>query len=201
MPVPEINWNTVATSAATAIIVTLVIEYFAKPRLEACKERILGVGRTRQEVLAVITKLSIVAKMYGDDLPATAPHDLQRRVKEEKDRLYQALEQQARQLIDDVARYAGAYSGRFRDLLIAYAGSAHGVMLSMRPRQRKAAHLAALGAPIAAALDVPPTWQPWAWVRMVLAQEKVARTIAEIEAEIPAPSPAELASRPTPRSR
>lgn len=196
-----INWNTVVTSAATAIIVTLAIEYFAKPRLEARKERILGVIRTRDELLAVITKLSIVAKMYGDDLPATAPQDLQRRVKEEKDRLYESLEQQTRQLMDDIARYARAYPGRFRDLLIEYTGTVHGLMLSMRSRQRKTAHIAALGTPIATALEVPPRWQPWSWARMVMAQEEVAAMIAAIEDEIPAATPAELASRPTPRSR
>ncbi|GAA3129139.1 hypothetical protein JOF29_007321 [Kribbella aluminosa] len=192
---PAINWNTVATSAATAIIVTLAIEYLAKPRLEARKERILGVIRTRQEVLAVITKLSIVAKMYGDDLPATAPLDLQRRVKVERDRLYKVLEDQSRHLMDDVARYAGVYRGPLRDILIEYTGAVHGVMLSMRPRQRKAAHLAQLGKPIATAPEVPPRWQVRALVRMVLALRQVQHMVATIEDEIPAATPAELARR------
>jgi hypothetical protein len=39
---PMINWDTVVTSAATALVVTLVIEYFAKPGLEARKSGFLG---------------------------------------------------------------------------------------------------------------------------------------------------------------
>ncbi|MEU4775535.1 hypothetical protein [Micromonospora sp. NPDC023644] len=49
----SINWDTVATSvvaaALTAVFVTLAIEYFAKPRLEARKERILQYHKARRD--------------------------------------------------------------------------------------------------------------------------------------------------------
>jgi hypothetical protein len=198
---PAINWNIVATSAATAIIVTLAIEYFAKPRLEARKERILELLRARRELLSVITKLSLSAKMYGEDLPATAPQDLRRAWRDERDRHYQALQQQSRQLMDDVARYAHAYPRQLDDVLIGYATTVHGIMLSMRPRRRKAAHIADLGTPVATALEVPPRWKIWSFVRMTSAQQQVRQMLTKIGDEsVPSLTPAELASQPNPGS-
>jgi hypothetical protein len=67
--VPSINWSTVWTAGATALFVTLAIEYVAKPRLEARKEQILDALRARGEVKALVTRMSFAAMRYVQDLP------------------------------------------------------------------------------------------------------------------------------------
>ncbi|WP_020386952.1 hypothetical protein [Kribbella catacumbae] len=198
---PTINWDTVVTAGATAVFVTLAIEYLVKPRMEARKERYFGILRARQELLTVITKLTLAAKMYGEDLPATARTDLQRVWNAERDRQYEVLQSQSRALMDDVARFAQAYPGQFRETLIAYVTTVHGIMLSMRPRHRKATQIADLGIPITTALEVPPGWKIWALVRMALAHEKVHRMLTKIgdDSVVLTSTPAEAASRPDPR--
>jgi hypothetical protein len=199
---PTINWDTVVTSGATAVFVTLAIEYLVKPRLEARKDRFLGVLRARRELLAVITKLTLEAKMYGEELPANAPPDLQRAWRDERTRHYEALQSESRQLLDNVARYAHAYPRQLDDVLIGYVTTVHGIMISMRPRHRKAAHVAALGIPLAMALEVPPGWRIWSLVRMGLAQQEVRRMLTKIQDDSVAPTstPAEDVSRPAPRA-
>lgn len=49
---PSINWDTVSTAGATALVVTLAVEYVAKPRLEARKEAILDALWRRDRVLS-----------------------------------------------------------------------------------------------------------------------------------------------------
>ncbi|MFG1820691.1 hypothetical protein ACGFIF_43525 [Kribbella sp. NPDC049174] len=87
------------------------------------------------------------------------------------------------------------------DVLIGYATTVHGIMLSMRPRRRKAAHIADLGTPIATALEVPPRWKIRSLVRMASAQQQVRRMLTKIGDESGASStPAELARRSNPGS-
>jgi hypothetical protein len=177
---PMINWNTVVTSAVTALVVTLVIEYFAKPGLEARKERILGLLRSRRELLAVIAKLTLAAKMYGEDLPPDAPRDLQQAWGAERNRHFADLEQQSRQLHDDLARYAYGYPRQLDDVLLGYANTVQGIMLSMRPRHRKAQLIAELGIPVATALEAQPLYKVVSVVRMLSAQQQVRRMLAKI---------------------
>lgn len=196
---PAINWDTVVTSGLTAVIVTLTIEYAAKPRLEARKERILDQLRARRELLAAITKLTLSAQMYREELPSSAPQDLQRVWADERRRHFDDLQQQARQLLDDTPRYAQAYHHRFHDVLIGYATTVHAIVTSMRQKHRKATLIADLGIPVATALEVPPRWQIWNVVRMYSAQQQVRRALAKIgDDSTPTSTPAELASRPDP---
>lgn len=194
---PTIDWNTVATAGATAVIVTLAIEYVAKPRLEARKERILGALRARRELLTAITRLSLAARMYCEELPATAPQDLQRAWGHERGRQYDVLQTQARQLLDDVPRYAHAYPRQFDDVVLGYVTTVHAVMLSMRPRSRKAALVADLGVPVATALEVPPMWNVRAVARMLGAQQEARRALEKIQdgsVASAAPSPTRAAA-------
>ncbi len=50
------NWRTVLISAAVAAVTTLLIEYLAKPRLEARKERIVKRQRLRRQLKADLTR-------------------------------------------------------------------------------------------------------------------------------------------------
>jgi hypothetical protein len=67
--VPSINWDTVSTAGATALVVTLVVEYVAKPRLEARKEAILDALRSRREVQALVLRMTVAAQRYAEDMP------------------------------------------------------------------------------------------------------------------------------------
>lgn len=58
--------------------------------------QLLGRLRTRAEQLAVITQLTLVAQMYGQDLPA-APRDLQKKWEEERSRRFASLEERSHQ--------------------------------------------------------------------------------------------------------
>lgn len=178
---PTISWDTVVTAAATAVFVTLAVEYFAKPRLEARKERILDALRARRELLTLITRLSISARMYAARLPDSAARDLQRVWDAERNRQYQLMHEQALQLSDNVARFANSYPRQLDDVLMGYAFAVHGIVLSMRPRHQKAELIADLAIPIATAIEVPRPW-PWRLWRMARAQIEVRRKLAEIGA-------------------
>lgn len=54
-------------SALTAAVVTVLIEYFAKPRLEVRKDRILEAARLRRNVAAQLTALRSKLLIYVED--------------------------------------------------------------------------------------------------------------------------------------
>jgi hypothetical protein len=53
-------WETALVSAGVALVVTLLLEYAAKPRLDARKERILDGHRAAQDAVETIGRLSFV---------------------------------------------------------------------------------------------------------------------------------------------
>ncbi len=59
-------WLNIALSAAVAVVATLSIEYAAKPRLDARKERILERARLRREVEALLNVAHSNYGMYAD---------------------------------------------------------------------------------------------------------------------------------------
>jgi hypothetical protein len=128
----------------------------------------------------VIAKLTLSAKMYGEELPPEAPRDLQRVWGAERNRHFADLEQQSRQLHDDLARYAYAYPRQLDDVLLGYANTVHGIMLSMRPRHRKVQLIAELGIPVATALEAQPPYKVVSVVRMLSAQQRVRRMLEKI---------------------
>jgi hypothetical protein len=184
--VATINWDTVATAGATAILVTLAVEYLAKPMLEARKERILDGFQARRDLLTLITKMTLAARKYGERLPDGADRELHRTWNEERERHYNLMRQYAQQLSVDLDRYARAYNPAVTDLIVAYGFSVHAIVLSRRPRHRQAALIAELGEPMETFVQVPPPWRALAWDR---AQKQVRQLITKIEdASVPAPS-------------
>jgi hypothetical protein len=109
--VPEIDWSTVTTAAATALVVTSVVtvsvEYLAKPRLEARKERILDQLRARRALIALIVDLTFSADAVAVDVPKDADAAARERILAERRRHYVRMGELTLELSDHVGKYAG----------------------------------------------------------------------------------------------
>lgn len=135
---PSINWDTVATAAATAAIVTLVVEYAAKPRLEARKERILAAHRSRRELSIAIRGICVTAAFLGIDMPKDAVGAARTKLLAERARKYEQMCEQARRMFDLVDAHAATYPGWMMEAVMSYIGNMQGVMLSARTQHAQA---------------------------------------------------------------
>jgi hypothetical protein len=176
----NVNWSTVVTAVVTAAFVTMVVEYLAKPHLEARKQRILDAHQTGRELLALITTLSIAAGKYLQHLPEDADPELQEVWEKERERNYEIMRSKVELLSDEVPRLTQSYPSRITADLIAYALCIHGVTLSLRTKDRKAEIVSDFALPIATALEVPPIWKLWSWA---MAWQTVRSMIEEVEGE------------------
>ena len=149
----HVNWDTVATAGATAMFVTLVIEYLAKPRLEARKERILSHFRDRRDLGVLVTKISLAARRFTEPMPDDVEPKLRETWNRERDRQFTLMRELVLKLSDDVDRYARVYRNPVRELLIKYAFTLHGVVMSLRSRHRQAEIVGDLGVPMAIVID------------------------------------------------
>ncbi|RSM64894.1 hypothetical protein DMB66_18445 [Actinoplanes sp. ATCC 53533] len=177
---PLINWSTVWTAGATALLVTLLIEYAAKPRLEARKEAILDAHRARREVRALVMRLTHTAQRFAQVLPDGVDPKLAEWWKVERNRCYDVMAATALQLVDGVERYAGVYRDPLLTLIQDYAYAVHGVRLSARQRRRQTELIVELGSPMLSALDFPAPWKWWrfdSWDRSV---KEVRRLMAQL---------------------
>lgn len=85
----SVDWNTVRTAGATAVFVTLAVEYIAKPRMEARKERILEDARLRRDLVTAIMDLTLSAAILITDVPADASAEVKQTLREERRRHYE----------------------------------------------------------------------------------------------------------------
>jgi hypothetical protein len=175
-----INWDAVATAGATAVFVTLTIEYIAKPRLECRKERILAMVHSRQELLSSVVDLSMAAGVVKLEAPPAMAVETQGRVEAERQRQYGRIREQSERLFDQAGKYAGAYAlpHVMRDIVIGYIYCVQGVALSARSQRQQAETIYNLGIPMAGILDHPRFWQVRKWQRGL---EEVRRLILETE--------------------
>lgn len=121
--------GTIVTSAGVAAVVTLAIEYAAKPHLEVRKERILHVSRGRQQLLStlVATQVAVHLLASSDRRPELigSPADIEARWIELK-----GLE---RELLRATTEMSIALDLRLREMLtsvsaaVAVAGSRRSV--------------------------------------------------------------------------
>ncbi|MFI7545482.1 hypothetical protein [Actinoplanes sp. NPDC049599] len=184
---PSINWDTVSTAGATALVVTLAVEYVAKPRLEARKEAILDALRARREVQALVLRMTVAAQRYAADMPDGVDPRLRTKWATERNRQYAVLEELVLKLSDEVPRYASTFRQPLRDLVVQVAYTAFGIMLSLRPKTRKAQMLVELGTAAAAVLDLPAPWKVvWRALPWQRSADEVRRLVAQAEGE-PAP--------------
>jgi hypothetical protein len=133
-----INWDAVKTAAATAGCVTLVIEYAAKPRLEARKEHHLDMVRTRRALLAKLLDLSMAAQVIGAELPNAAGPDVHQSLREERERQYGRLRAGVTELYESLGKYVRVYRDPRQTDLINIVHAMYGVVLSTRNKRRQA---------------------------------------------------------------
>ncbi|EWM67010.1 MULTISPECIES: hypothetical protein [unclassified Micromonospora] len=174
---PFVNWDIVATSAATALIVTLGIEYAAKPRLEARKERILAALRSRRELSAALTAVSLPAAFLSMDIPREAESQVRETLKEERWRQYERMRQQAQAMTDSMDRHAGTFHSMPMKIVMSYIGTMQGILLSARTRHDKAKLVFELSQQMALILD-GRWWQAVARVRVL---QRFHELVAESE--------------------
>jgi hypothetical protein len=186
----SVNWATVETAAVTAGVVTMLVEYAAKPRLEARKERILAAHRHRRDLLHLIADLTQSAIFLSEEIPAGADPQLQDRFRAERQRQTERLQAKTIELFDNVnTRYSASYVGPIRNRVIAYASCVFGVVISPRSRHRKAEIIGGLGEAILGILS-PQWWRP---DRLHDARTRLAELIAD--AETPPTAAAEQVKR------
>jgi len=181
------NWDTVLTSAGTAIAVTVAVEYFAKPRLEARKERILSAHRSRDELIAALVPIAQAAEMLLGETPKDVSREMRDRFRAERQRQYDRLQEQVQHLYDDVGRYSGTYVSTYMNLVMRFVMNAQGVMLSARTQHEKARLIKAMTVPMATVLS--PSWRRL--MAVARAKAEVVRAMDEIEGyveEVPAPA-------------
>jgi hypothetical protein len=191
---PSVNWDTVATSAATALIVTLGIEYAAKPRLEARKERVLAALRSRRELSAALTAVSLPAAFLTMDIPKDAEPQVRETLKAERQRQYERMREQAQAMTDSMDRHASTFHSMPMKIVMSYIGTVQGIMLSARTRHDKAKLIFELSQQMALILD-GRWWQAVARVRalqrfheLVAESEKQTDKVPRLEGETASPA-------------
>lgn len=141
------------------MIVTLAIEYLAKPRLEVRKERLLDVARKRRELIAAILDLALAAAFLVEELPKDLDPELREAFRVERRRRYEHLRELTQKLSDNAAQYASVYVGPQQKLLIDFLACIQGAVLSKRTQARKAEIIKGLATPMTTALDPGRIWR------------------------------------------
>jgi hypothetical protein len=150
------------------------VEYAAKPRLEARKERILGALRSRRELSAAITSIAMPAVFLSIDMPKDATGEIRDHLLAERKRQYERMRDQAQALVDSMDRHAGTFSAQAMKLVMSYISTVQGVMLSTRTRHDKARLVHDLSKQIAMILD-GRWWQTPARVRAVWELDRLVK--------------------------
>ncbi|WP_319462502.1 hypothetical protein [Micromonospora sp. RTP1Z1] len=166
---PSINWDTVATAGATAAFVTLAVEYMAKPRLEARKERVLEDARLRRDLVTAMMDLSLSASIIISQLPDEASAEVKQSLREERKRHYERMSSRINALHDEAGRYARAFKEPKRTGVLRYLNCVKGVVLSPRTRHRQAEVVHSLAVPAVTILEGTLWWPiPYAkaWMKL-----------------------------------
>ncbi len=175
----NINWDTVATAAVTAVVVTLLVEYAAKPRLEARKERIVAAVRTRRELVELLVSIGVTAQHLGHELPAGREPEVVSIVRKQRARNYEQMETAIMRVFDDIGRYAAVYPARLQEVLSAYLGCVVGVVISRRSQHAQARIVADFAPLITTAMQPPRLWRVRGWVRSVDAVQAMVRQVEQ----------------------
>jgi len=176
----SINWDTVVTSvlasALTAVFVTLAVEYLAKPRLEARKERFLQYHKTRRDGrrhLLKVRELSVRLSQYRRLSDATSSNrdshrEIYARFNSELAEAIEGFDQAFTDVSPDVP-------SRFYEATTGYVGLVLGVVRSDQPWARKGAAIALATYPMIDAWDTP-TARGFLWSRRM---RKLEQAIAQ----------------------
>ncbi|WP_219505298.1 hypothetical protein [Nonomuraea ceibae] len=154
------NLEPVLVAAAVSLVVTLGIEYVAKPRLEARKERILEAMRARRDLLSRVAVVAMTATAAAADIPDEASSEVQDKIRAEQARQFDRLEGEVLGLADDAGRYLSTFAGPVRTLIGDYLFVQRGVLMSERSRSEQCAQVLELAGQMALVLG-GPRWRFW----------------------------------------
>jgi hypothetical protein len=138
----------ILVSALTSAVVALGIEWLAKPRLEARKERLLSARRARFTFESRLLRIEVIAAMWKDLPPNPAPRASpgeRERLRAELSRGMAEVDGITRELVDEVGSYALTYVGwnvpggvgPVPTLITRYVTLARGLVISDRTSNEK----------------------------------------------------------------
>lgn len=160
---------------AGGLVTFVVVEWVFRPLINTVNE-----GRTtRRELEALLLQLALCAAWLAEDLPKQLHPEVRLRVLEDRRRAYDQLCDLTQQIFLNAGRYAGAYPGRLRDLVMRYIMTVHGLVLSRRTRADQAKRIKDLAEPMARAIDI----RLLAAGRIVPAVRETQRALDRIDAD------------------
>ncbi|WP_432947217.1 hypothetical protein ACQPXM_10340 [Kribbella sp. CA-253562] len=137
------------TTASVAAAVTLVIEYSAKPHLEARKERILERERSKRKTAQLLLEVSQIAGQLGRRDEITRDTEVRRKLAQHNTHLRERLVQ----ISDDLVLLAPAFAVQLPEPVAKSLGLAmghiKGAAQSSKLNAEVAAELAAVTGPVA----------------------------------------------------
>lgn len=157
---PVSTFETVLISACTSAGVALAVEWAAKPRLEARKERILEVHRSRREVIRALRTITTLGGQLEYELPAGMDGAARAlAIRHLEDRRADAARIGRELETDATGFYMSLRNVRARAVLSLMTGVVQGIAISGKPRQQAGRELSASSGPV---LDyfARPWWQP-----------------------------------------
>jgi len=174
--------HTVIVAAVTSGVVTLVIEYLAKPRLEARKERLLAILRARQDLRRLMLRIGVTAQRLNHPrLPATVVGEPRTRMLAQDERSAEVLAADVATLSDTVIEPLYNWPSRAGRMLFTYVGIVNGIVMSERTRAKKGELIATSIAPV---IDFffAPRWKVWTWIPAIV---RVNAFINEFDSDEP----------------
>jgi hypothetical protein len=175
----QLDPNIIVPTVVTALVTTLVVEYFAKPRLEARKERILRQLRSREDLVAAVIDIAGVAEYVAIDVPKDGPAEARQNLIADRSRAYERLQKLVAGLHENMGRHAGSYRWPYLGIVIAYIGYLKGAVLSVRTQAAQGRMIREVSGHLVAILAPDPVWKVWRWPHRFRALNAVY-TILEI---------------------
>jgi hypothetical protein len=135
-------------AALTSAVVALGIEWIAKPRLEARKERILSATRARATFDSRLLQIEVICAMWKDLPPIPAPRASlgeRQRLQGELERAIALIDAATRDMLDEIGSFALTYVGLrlpggfgpIPNLIVRYVTLARGLAISDRTNNEK----------------------------------------------------------------
>lgn len=137
------------TSASVAAAVTHVIEYSAKPHLEARKERILEHERLKRKAAQLLLEVSLIAGQLGRREEVVSDPDIRRQMAAHNSHLRERLVQISEELASLTPAFAVELPESVNRSLGVAMGHIKGVVKSSKLNADVAAELTAVASPVA----------------------------------------------------
>jgi hypothetical protein len=154
--VPNVNLSNVLVSALTSGFVALGVEWLAKPRLEARKERILRRHRAVGEIQRCLSSILVsAAKLQGSRMPKDLRGENRAAWLKEFREAEELVQASAKNLEDSLLDAALTLPSRIVRVLSVYRGFVTGVAISDKTMEEKGRLLNEHTAPILDALGGP----------------------------------------------